>query len=248
MKNRIALVTGGSRGIGKGIAIELAKNGVSVVVTYVKNKKEADFVCQNIKSMKGSCATVQMDSKSRGSIKKAVEFARKKFGKIDILINNAAISQEKPFEGITDDDFDKMMNVNLRGPFSLAQELIPDMVTNKWGRVINIVSIGGQWGGYNQVHYAASKAALINFTQSIAKIYSAQGITSNAISPGLVATDMTSFELNTTLGRKKVSEIPAKRLGTTKEIGAAAVYLVSDEAAYITGQTINLNGGMFFST
>jgi NAD(P)-dependent dehydrogenase (short-subunit alcohol dehydrogenase family) len=247
MKNRIALVTGGSRGIGKGIAMELAKNGVSVVVTYVENKKEADLVCQNIKSMKGSCAKVQMDSKSRKSIKKAVEFTRKKFGKIDILINNAAISQEKPFESITDDDFDQMMSVNLRGPFSLAQELIPDMVTSKWGRVVNIVSIGGQWGGYNQVHYAASKAALINFTQSIAKIYSAHGITSNAISPGLVATDMTSFELNTTLGRKKVSEIPIKRLGTAKEIGAAAVYLVSDEAAYITGQTINLNGGMLFS-
>ena len=247
MKNRIALVPGGSRGIGKGIAMELAKNGVSVVVTYVENKKEADLVCQNIKSMKGSCAKVQMDSKSRKSIKKAVEFTRKKFGKIDILINNAAISQEKPFESITDDDFDQMMSVNLRGPFSLAQELIPDMVTSKWGRVVNIVSIGGQWGGYNQVHYAASKAALINFTQSIAKIYSAHGITSNAISPGLVATDMTSFELNTTLGRKKVSEIPIKRLGTAKEIGAAAVYLVSDEAAYITGQTINLNGGMLFS-
>ena len=147
MKNRIALVTGGSRGIGKGIAMELAKNGVSVVVTYVENKKEADLVCQNIKSMKGSCAKVQMDSKSRKSIKKAVEFTRKKFGKIDILINNAAISQEKPFESITDDDFDQMMSVNLRGPFSLAQELIPDMVTSKWGRVVNIVSIGGQWGG-----------------------------------------------------------------------------------------------------
>ena len=238
MKNKIIVITGSSSGLGSTLVKDLCVK--HQVIGLSRNNNEFNEQLSNFKYIK-------TDISNSMDVKNAFEQINYQFGKIDILINNAAISQEKPFEGITDDDFDKMMNVNLRGPFSLAQELIPDMVTSKWGIVVNIVSIGGQWGGYNQVHYAASKAALINFTQSIAKIYSAHGITSNAISPGLVATDMTSFELNTTLGRKKVSEIPIKRLGTAKEIGAAAVYLVSDEAAYITGQTINLNGGMLFS-
>ena len=122
------------------------------------------------------------------------------------------------------------------------------MIKNNWGRIINISSIGGQWGGFNQVHYAASKAALINFTQSIAKIYSEHEITSNAISPGLIATDMTEAELKTGAGKNKVKGIPCKRLGTVNDVGSAVVYLASDGASYVTGQTLNLNGGMYFAS
>jgi NAD(P)-dependent dehydrogenase (short-subunit alcohol dehydrogenase family) len=248
MKSLTALVTGSSRGIGSGIAIELAKKGISVAITYVKNRVEAEHVCQKIKSMGVNSIAIQMNSDSRKSIKNAISLSKKELGRIDILVNNAAISQEKSFDSITDEDWNQMMAINLRGPFCLVQELLPDMIENQWGRIINISSVGGQWGGYNQVHYAATKAALINFTQSIAKIYSGYGITSNAIAPGLIDTDMISSELNTEVGKEKVANIPLKRLGTVKEIGSAVAYLVSDEASYITGQTININGGMFFST
>ena len=188
-----------------------------------------------------------MNSNNRKSIKNVIHLSKMEFGMIDILVNNAAIAQEKSFNSITDDDWNQMMSINLRGPFCLTQELLPDMIQSQWGRIINISSIGGQWGGYNQVHYAASKAALINFTQSIARIYSGHGITSNAIAPGLIDTDMISSELNTDAGKEKVANIPVKRLGTVKEVGSAVAYLVSDEASYITGQTININGGMLFS-
>jgi len=248
MKTLTALVTGGSRGIGRGIAIELAKKMINVAITYVNNRVEAELVCQEIKSMGVNSIVIQMNSSSRKSIKNAICLTKNDFGMIDILVNNAAISQEKSFDSITDEDWNQMMAINLRGPFFLVQELLPDMIENQWGRIINISSIGGQWGGYNQVHYAATKAALINFTQSIAKIYSGYGITSNAIAPGLIDTDMISSELNTDAGKEKVTNIPVKRLGTVKEVGSAAAYLVSDEASYITGQTININGGMFFST
>jgi NAD(P)-dependent dehydrogenase (short-subunit alcohol dehydrogenase family) len=139
-----------------------------------------------------------------------------------------------------------MMAINLRGPFVLIQEVLPKMMETGWGRILNISSIGGQWGGYNQVHYAAAKAGLINLTRSIAKIYSGYGITSNAIAPGLVATDMTANELSTIAGQEKLNNIPSRRLGTVEEIAAAAIFLASDEASYITGQTINVNGGMYF--
>jgi acetoacetyl-CoA reductase/3-oxoacyl-[acyl-carrier protein] reductase len=139
-----------------------------------------------------------------------------------------------------------MLDVNLQGAFRTTQELLPNMIEKKWGRIINITSIGGQWGGYNQVHYAVSKAGLISFTQSIAKIYSKDGITSNSIAVGLVATEMSKNELNTKAGKAKVQNIPMGRLGTKEEIAKIALFLASDDASYITGQTINANGGMYF--
>ena len=163
------------------------------------------------------------------------------------MVNNGAISQEKPFDSITDSDWESMISVNLQGPFRVIQEVIPSMVENQWGRVINIASIGGQWGGFNQVHYAAAKAGLINLTRSVAKIYSKHGITSNAISPGLVATAMAEDELSTEAGKEKVKGIPINRIGTVEEIGATVVFLSQEGSSYITGQTLNLNGGMFFS-
>jgi NAD(P)-dependent dehydrogenase (short-subunit alcohol dehydrogenase family) len=245
--SRLVFVTGGSRGIGKGIVQSLVKNGYDVAFSYSTNLSSANLVLKELSSDNAKVMAVQMNVESRSSVQHAINEVIEHLGTIDILVNNAAIAQEKPFDAITDDDWDNMMAVNLRGPFSVVQELLPYMLKNKWGRIINISSIGGQWGGFNQVHYAATKAALINFTKSIAKIYSHNGITSNAISPGLVATDMSENELNTDAGKKKVEGIPAKRLGTIDEVGSSVVYLASDEAGYITGQTINVNGGMYFS-
>ena len=139
-----------------------------------------------------------------------------------------------------------MMGINLRGPFICAQECLPDMIERGWGRIVNITSIGGQWGGFNQVHYSASKAGLINLTRSLAKLYSGKGVTTNAVAIGLVQTDMSAAELATEAGQEKVMTIPRGRLGTVQDIADTVAFLASDQADYITGQTINLNGGMLF--
>ncbi|HEY4265096.1 MAG TPA: SDR family oxidoreductase, partial [Micropepsaceae bacterium] len=138
------------------------------------------------------------------------------------------------------------METNLRGPFAIAQETLPAMTHKGWGRIVNIVSIGGQWGGMRQVHYAAAKAGLINFTHSLAKLHSRDGITANAVSPGLIATDMTEKELRAKAGRAKAAQIPAGRVGTPEDVAAAVVFLCSEAAGYITGHTLNVNGGLYF--
>jgi NAD(P)-dependent dehydrogenase (short-subunit alcohol dehydrogenase family) len=189
---------------------------------------------------------VEIRNESRQSIKDAIHWITKIMGSVDILINNAAIAQEKPFLTLTDDDWDQMLNINLKGAFMATQEVLPSMIDKQWGRIINISSIGGQWGGMNQIHYATAKAGLIGLTRSIAKVYSAHNITCNAIAPGLIATDMSEAELNTPAGQEKVKNIPRKKLGTVDDIGEAALYLSSDQANYVTGQTLNLNGGMYF--
>ena len=167
-------------------------------------------------------------------------------GSVDILVNNAAMAQEKPFETITDEDWSQMLAVNLQGPFICAQEVLPDMLAQNWGRIVNISSVGGQWGGFNQVHYAAAKAGLINFTRSLAKIYGGRGIVANAVSPGLVATRMAAAELTSEAGRQKVAQIPAGRTGTIDEVAAVVAFLASERASYVLGQTINVNGGQYF--
>jgi NAD(P)-dependent dehydrogenase (short-subunit alcohol dehydrogenase family) len=246
LNNKVALVTGGSRGIGKGIVVALANAGASVAFSYNVNDELAKDIADEIRSNGHEALALQLRVEDRLSVQNAISIVKKKFGSIDILVNNAAVSQEKPFDTINDSDWDNMMATNLKGPFICTQEVLPDMLSKGWGRVINISSIGGQWGGFNQVHYAASKAALINLTKSLAKIYSSKGITTNSIAPGLVQTDMAARELNSDAGREKVKNIPAGRIATVEEIAAAVVFLAMEESGYITGQTININGGMYF--
>ncbi len=247
LAGRIALVTGGSRGIGKGIAQALGRAGATVVITYNSNKALAVELVETLIDGGVTAHCLRLCVEDRGSVRDAVAEINKGFGQIDILVNNAAISQEKPFEMITDSDWDSMLAVNLRGPFACTQEVLPGMRKQGFGRIINITSIGGQWGGFNQVHYAASKAALISFTHSMAKIYSKDGITSNAVAPGLVASDMSAAELLTEAGAEKLKGIPVGRIASVEEIAAVVVFLAGNNAGYITGQTINVNGGMLFS-
>ena len=245
--NKIALVTGGSRGIGKGIVKSLVKSDYTVVFTYNNNDELSKKIAEGYKSSGINVYSFKMDQSSRLSIQNCIAEINKKFKQpISILINNAAIAQEKQFEMIDDSDWEIMLKTNLQGPFMIIQEVLQGMINNNFGRIINITSIGGQWGGFNQVHYAASKAALINLTQSIAKIYSHKGITSNAIAVGLVQTEMAANELNSEEGKRKVSNIPIGRIAEVREIADTVKFLCSEEASYITGQTINLNGGMYF--
>lgn len=243
---RVALVTGATRGIGLGLACRLAKEGYSVALTYRSRSDLAKVITDQIKADGHHALAIQMSVENRSSVRQALGLINKHFGSVDVLVNNAAIAQEKPFETITDQDWDEMMGVNLRGPFVCSQECLPNMVEQGWGRVINVSSIGGQWGGINQVHYAASKAGLINLTRSLARLYSGSGVTTNALAIGLVSTDMSATELATEAGQAKVRAIPRGRIGTVRDIADAVTFLASDQSDYVTGQTININGGMYF--
>ena len=242
----VALVTGASRGIGCEIALTLGRLGQRVVLTFNARNDLATKVVNDLKQVGHEAMAVQMVVEERASVQAALAKVCKYWGPVDILVNNAAIAQEKPFETITDGDWDRMLAVNLRGPFICVQECLPAMIERQWGRIINITSIGGQWGGFNQVHYAASKAGLINLTRSLAKLYSGKGITTNAVAIGLVQTDMSAGELSTNAGQEKVRAIPCGRIGTVQDIAGTVAFLASDQADYITGQTINVNGGMYF--
>ena len=243
---RIALVTGASRGIGREIALTLGHHGYRVVLTYNARADLALEVVGELRKDGADALAFRMAVEDRANVRTALAEIREQWGPVNILVNNAAIAQEKPFETITDDDWDRMLAVNLRGPFVCAQMCLPVMIEQGWGRIINITSIGGQWGGLNQVHYAASKAGLINLTRSLAKLYSRHGVTTNAVAIGLVQTDMSADELATPAGQDKVRAIPRSRIGTVQDIAEAVAFLASDQADYITGQTLNLNGGMYF--
>jgi NAD(P)-dependent dehydrogenase (short-subunit alcohol dehydrogenase family) len=239
---KLALVTGAGSGIGKATAVALLEAGYQVACGYNGNRKGAEAIHHP------NAQAIKIDIASRASIRRALAETRKAFRRdLDILVNNAALVQEKPFDTLTDADWDQMLAINLRGAFILAQESLPAMAKKKWGRIVNITSIGGQWGGMRQVHYAAAKAGLINLTHSLARLYSPLGITANAISPGLVATDMIRKELKSKTGKAKAAQIPVGRIAEPAEIAAGVVFLVSDGGSYVTGQTLNINGGMLMS-
>ena len=213
-KKRNVFVTGASRGIGKGIANWFIENGYNVAFGF----KESVEYLHNPKSLP-NLITLRVDIEDRVSIKKAIQEAQSHFGdSIDILVNNAAIAQEKEFENITDADWDKMLAVEFEGSFFIFPRGDTCYEREKWGRIVNISSIGGQVGGLNQVHYAASKAAIINLTMSIAKLYSDIGITCNCISPGLIKTDMSNKEIFSEKGKNKIQTIPLKELVLLKRL------------------------------
>lgn len=239
MINKVAFISGGSKGIGKAIAEKLALEKYTVIIGYKTNKLKANKLVEKIKDFKGDAKAFYCDVSKRKLVTKLFN----KIGSIDILVNNAGISQQKNFLEISDHDWLKMFSINLQGAFICTQEAIPYMLKKKWGRIINITSIGGQWGGVNQVHYASAKAGLNCLTMSVARIYSSHGITANSISPGIIKTDMTSW-INSYDRKSIMREIPIGRFGAPDEIADVVSFLASDKSSYITGQTINVNGGM----
>jgi NAD(P)-dependent dehydrogenase (short-subunit alcohol dehydrogenase family) len=240
---RVALVTGASRGIGKGIAEALAKANYLVAAGYNSTP------IANDKNVNGapSYLPVHIDVSSEQSVELALKYVEEHIGKVDVLINNAGIAQPKQFMELTDADWEAMLSVNLLGAVRCTRRVLPGMLEKKEGRIVNISSIGGQWGGMYQVHYAAAKAGLINFTKSMAKLYSGQGITSNAVAPGLIETEMIALEMKEKSALGRVEGIPIARLGTVHEVAAAVLFLCSSDSSYVTGQTINVNGGMYFA-
>jgi len=239
---KTAFITGGTQGIGKAIVEKLISEDYRVLIGFMNQKAKAKDIAKNIKSMNGDATAIHCDISSRSSIQGVLD----KVKHIDILINNAGISQSKDFLDITDEDWNQMININLRGAFMLSQEVIPSMLKYNWGRIINITSIGGQWGGINQVHYASSKAGLTGLTMSLARLYSGKGITSNSVSPGIIETDMTTW-INDKDKQILTQEIPVGRFGLVEEVAEVVSFLASEASGYITGQTINVNGGMLRS-
>ena len=247
LKNKIAIITGARRGIGKTIAFEMAKEGAKVVVTDL-DKEDCQRVVEEIKNGGGEGIALKMDITDRKEIREALETVINKFGKIDILVNNAGILEQKPFETITKEEWQKMLKVNLEGAFLCSQEVVKCMKEQKSGRIINISSIGGQRGGNLAVHYAVSKAGIISLTRSLANIYSKDNILTNCIAPDLVLTEMSKKELDTEAGKEKLKNIPIGRAAKPREVANVVVFLASEKASYITGQTINVNGGTLFNT
>ena len=245
LTDKVVCVTGSGRGIGKAIALAFSLKKAKLVVTYCSQKEPAQNTVARIKKAGGQAICLKLDVSKRTSIRNAVTRIIKTYGKIDVWVNNAGILQQKPFEEISDADWDIMMDTNLKGVFMACQEIMIHMKKQKKGNIINMASSGGQLGGPLAVHYSASKAGVICMTKSLARLGAPFGITVNCIAPGLIDTDMTQKEIHSSQGKKKIKGIPLRRPGTSDEVARSAVYLASDESRYITGQTININGGLY---
>ena len=245
--SKLAVVTGGATGIGLEICRSLSLEGYRVICVYHSSVDAALRLEGTETSMGRWVKTVQMDLESPRSIDLGLSLIEANYGSPSILINNAAHTQQVPFLDISESDLNRMYEVNLKAPFQLTQSLLPGMIANGWGRIVNLTSIGGQWGGTKQIHYAVMKSGLIGLTKSIAKTFSSNGITCNAVAPGLIATNMIAAELPTKKREEVAKTIPAGRIGEASDVANVVKFLVSDSASYLTGQTVNVNGGMYFS-
>lgn len=234
---KVVIVTGGSRGIGAAICEEFIKNGDIVILNYRSSVEKA----LNLKEKLGeNLYLIKADVGNMLEVKVMADFCLSKFGRIDVLVNNAGISQIKPFADITEDDWDEMMRVNLKGVYNCTKCVIDFMIHNKSGKIINISSIWGEVGASCEVHYSTAKAGIIGFTKALAKEMALSNIQVNCITPGIIDTEMNSqFNLE-----ELKEEVPMERIGTPKDIADTVLFLASDRANYITGQVIGVNGGM----
>jgi 3-oxoacyl-[acyl-carrier protein] reductase len=240
LKSRVALVTGASRGIGAGIAVALAAAGADVAINYREQGVAAQSVCAEIASLGQKAIALQADVSRAEEITRMVLEVEASLGKVDILVNNAAIAQPRPFEEITESEWDEILRVNLKSVFLVTQAVIAGMRKRKWGRIINLGSVAAQTGGAVGAHYAASKAGIIGLTHSCASSFIKDGITVNAIAPALIETDMVTSNPNAS-----PRLIPMGHFGKVDDVASIAVMLAGNE--YITGQTISVNGGWYMT-
>jgi 3-oxoacyl-[acyl-carrier protein] reductase len=243
MFNRVAFVTGASRGIGRATALSLCRAGFDIVVASPEIEKNEE-VAGEIRACSGDAMTVNLDLTSPDSIKEAFARAMRDKNRIDVLVNNAGITRDGLAMRMKAADWDLVLKINLDGAFLAIQQVLPTMMKNRWGRIINISSVVGQAGSAGQANYAASKAGLIGLTKALAQEMGSRSITVNAVAPGYIATDMTK-DLPEELKQKLLGAIPLGRMGRPEDIAAAVKFLASEDAAYITGQVIAVNGGMY---
>ncbi|SPE42869.1 3-oxoacyl-(acyl-carrier-protein) reductase FabG [Candidatus Sulfopaludibacter sp. SbA3] len=243
MFNRVAFVTGASRGIGRAIALTLCRSGFDIVVASPEIEKNEE-VAEEIRACSGEAMTLNLDVTSPESVKAAFGKTMQDKTRIDVLVNNAGITRDGLAVRMKQTDWDLVMKINLNGAFLCAQQVLPGMMRNRWGRIVNISSVVGQAGSAGQANYAASKAGLIGLTKALAQEMGSRNITVNAIAPGYIATDMTK-DLPEELKQKMLSSIPLARMGKPEDIAAAVKFLVSEDASYITGHVLAVNGGMY---
>jgi NAD(P)-dependent dehydrogenase (short-subunit alcohol dehydrogenase family) len=242
----MAIITGGGRGIGRAITLALAQQKFDVVLTHLTRRDCCEQTATDVRALGCEALVVEADVTQRESVRQLISTATEKFGRIDVLVNNAGILQQKPFNTITDEDWDTMLATNLKSVFLCSQEIMPVMLRQGGGSIINISSSGGQLGGMLAVHYAASKAGVIALTRSLARVGAPDGIRVNCVAPGLIETEMTTKEIASPEGLQKIEQqILLRRPGRVEEVAAAVAFLVSDKAAYITGHTLNVNGGLY---
>lgn len=240
---KTAVITGASGGIGSAIAAKLASDGYNTVLNYNKSQLKAEKLCEHLVSQGFNAVTFKADVSQSEEADALIAFAAKEFGSADILVNNAGIAQQKLFTDITDEDYDRMFNSNVRSVFNCCRAALPYMIHNKWGRIVNISSMWGVCGASCEVHYSASKAAIIGFTKALAKELGLSNIQVNCIAPGVIETDMNSHLTAEEMVALK-EEIPLNRIGTPQDVAKTAYFLASSDADYITGQVFGINGGM----
>ncbi len=243
MEQRIALVTGAAKGIGRAVAIRLAKNGFSVAVNFRSSEKAALEVCDIIAAGGGIAFPVKGDVSDPEDVKRVFSVVNEKAGHVSVLVNNAGIIKDAPLIKMKDEDWNSVLTANLSSVYYCTRAAIREMMRAKWGRVINIASVVALIGNPGQANYCASKAGVIGFTKSAAREYAAKGITVNALAPGFIGTDMTD-SLPQQAREVLLKQVPAGRPGTPEDVAYIACFLASDEASYITGQVISVDGGM----
>ena len=241
-ENKVALITGGTRGIGKAIAKKFAENGYNLVINYVSENTDLEKLKNDINS-KNEILFVRANVGDFASSEELVKQAIEKFGKIDVLVNNAGITRDNLIMRMKEEDFDNVINTNLKGTFNVTKNVVPYMMKKRSGKIVNISSVVGVSGNAGQCNYAASKAGIIGFTKSIAKELASRNILANCVAPGFIDTDMTEV-LSDSVKENINSQIPLKRMGTAEEIAKAVYFLAGEDNTYVTGQVLNVDGGM----
>jgi 3-oxoacyl-[acyl-carrier protein] reductase len=240
---RVAIVTGGSRGIGRGIALELGKRGAAVVVNYNSNADAANAVVEQIQACGVKASAFQADVSVEEQVNELIKYTTTTYEKLDILVNNAGTTRDNLIMMMKTEDFDAVINTNLRSTWLCAKAAVKVMMRKRYGRIINITSVSGIMGQAGQTNYSASKAGIIGFTKSLAREIASRNVTVNAVAPGFVLTDLTK-DLPEDLTKKLNEFIPLGRWGDAQDVANAVAFLASDEASYITGHVLNVDGGM----
>ena len=242
-ENKTVFVTGGSRGIGKEVALKYAENGYDIIINYVSDKTDVETLENEFKEKGVNCLILKADVSKQEEVQELVDKAIAKFGKIDVLVNNAGITKDNLLMRMSEEEFDKVLEINLKGTFLVTKAVTKYMMKKRTGSIVNLSSVVGVAGNAGQCNYSASKAGIIGFTKSIAKELASRNIRANAVAPGFIETDMTSV-LPDNVKESIHNQIPLKRMGNAKEVAELIYFLGSEKSSYITGQVINIDGGM----
>jgi len=243
LSNKVAVVTGSGRGIGRAISLKLAEVGATVVVNDIGEASPVDSVAEEIKAMGGQSLAVLADVSQAQDVSRLVETIVSTFGRVDVLVNNAGISRDQLIIRMSDEDWDKVLSVNLKSVFLCNRAVLRHMIKQRWGRIISIASIVGLVGNPGQANYASAKAGIIGLTRTVAKEVASRGITANAIAPGFIDTEMTQ-RLEEDWKQQLKKQIPLGYFGSPRDVAEAVAFLASEEARYITGQVLSVDGGM----